>query len=252
MRTSSLFNLFIFLQIFLLPATSVAGSRFYEDADRGWYNFEHLRKEEEQDKELNRETLSSLPPTEQLKIVQQKLEHLKAKMVMQPTIENVRDYMVMQNKIFASSDKVSRAWQMALLKYPELANLEENPNTELGAKIKYQIDEANNKQKVQEFAEHFELIYFHQDNCRYCHSFAPVLKSLIEEYNFKLKLINIADHSQLKAQLNITSTPTLIGYNRANDIYVPIAHGFVPLDNLTRNIVMVSDNITKLSTRVEK
>jgi conjugal transfer pilus assembly protein TraF len=238
---------------FLLCASPCfAGNHsFYNDSERGWYYFEQLHKKNPT------ATTSPLPREhvfQQLEAVQKELELRKATLVMKPTVENARDYISFQTKVFENASQVSRVWQMALLQHPELDSRIQHPISQQASQIKYDEDADKSKKKLEEFARHFTLILFFKESCRYCQAFNPVLASFAEQYQFKVQAISIdgsknetfkTEYNQkLIEDLGIETTPTLIAYNAAHQLHIPVAFGFATTAELTRNILLVYDNIT--------
>jgi conjugal transfer pilus assembly protein TraF len=242
---------------------------FYQDAERGWYYFEQSAAQfaKRKDKsnrhhhgQPNIENLQTLDTMQQLDLVQKELEYRKAQLVLYPTVENARHYISFQKSVFDNASKVSEVWQTALIQYPELDSRILHPVSEQAARIKHLEDNKKIEGQITEFARNFELILFYKSSCGYCHAFAPVLQALTKQYGFTLSAISLdggeiegiatINHHPLLLKLSkqsIETTPTLIAYNQANQIYLPVTRGFAPEEELRNNIIIIYRNITTLA-----
>ncbi|MEY3106590.1 MAG: hypothetical protein RIT35_756 [Pseudomonadota bacterium] len=249
----------------IVLADQIKKPSFYDDSERGWYYYESLKKkklkeQKEQDEKQVHSPKNSPQILQQLEQVQQILEIKKAKLVLEPTIENARDFMTYQKRVFDNADQVSKVWQEALLKYPELDSRIENPVDQQAIKIKYAEDDKTESRKINEFAQHFKLILFYKSDCKYCQAFNPILKEFVLKYNFKVTGLNLSqtgltpsgstygefpvEHNrQLAEQLKIASAPMLVAVNLEHNLYIPIAQGYLPENELKRNVLLVYDNI---------
>lgn len=250
--------------VVLLANAALAENKFYNDRERGWYYHEELDKKNKE-KPKTKEPKKSLREMDDdqvlstLSAVQKEMQVRQARYTLEPTLENARDFLDYQRLMFKNGEQASEAMQTALLKYPYLDPRIDNPISEQGIKIKALETEQANDDKIKEFAQHFKLIYFFKEGCSYCLEFKPVLEKIVKDYDFKIEAINndgikpegfLIDtrrDDDLTRKLNITTYPTLIAYNAQNNIYLPISRGFMPSQDLKRNISHVYSHIVKLS-----
>ena len=233
----------IIFHLLLLLTQNAIASDFYEDSERGWYYYEQQQKKAAS--KTKQSQFQSLDVMGKLDMIKQELEYRKASLVIHPTLDNARKYIEFQNTVFNNASEVSRIWQVALLKYPELDNKVKNPINAKAIEIKHAEDSKDIDRKIIEFAKNFELILFKTESCSYCKAFMPVIVEFVSIYNFKILHLDI--NSPIAGKLNVTSTPTLIAYNKQNNIYLPVARGFTSFDELKNNIILIYNNITNHS-----
>lgn len=264
------FFTFLFILINVSPAFAV--NKFYNDRERGWYFHESFDNEIKKEKKTNKQKLNN--QTEQkllrdmsadqvlqtLADVQKEMQVRQARYILEPTLENTRDFLEYQQIMFRHGKNASESMKTTLLKYPNLDPSIQNPVSQQAAKIHNIEENTKNDQKILEFARHFKLIYFFKSDCPYCTEFSPVLMKVAKNYQFQMEaissdgknakdlaLISTRLDSQLVAKLDISTYPTVIAYNEKNNIYLPVSRGFMPAEDFKLNIVHIYGHILKLS-----
>jgi conjugal transfer pilus assembly protein TraF len=274
----------LFLWVILITPISncFALNPFYENSERGWYYFEDLSEEEKKVKKAkeDKKQPNENKPIEKNKIttplsemdgnqvletlskVQKELQVRQARYVLEPTIKNTRSFLEYQQQMFENGTRASDAMASTLLKYPYLDPRIENPIADQAIKIKNLEQKEQDNKKIDEFASHFKFYYFFKGSCSYCKEFSPVLDRVAKTHNFKIEAISLDGsksekftskmNDKLVKNLKVENTPTLIGYNSANNIYVPIANGFMPENDLKLNIIHVYDHLINLTLEVKE
>ncbi len=259
--------------IHLFANFSIAENRFYNDRERGWYYHECISCEEFKDKNNTHDTSRSKSTLremdadqvlETLASVQKEMQVRQARYTLEPSVENAHDFLNYQRILFKAAVNASDSMQSALLKYPYLDPRIEAPVSQQAIKIKNTETQEANDLKIKEFSQHFQFLYFFKAECLYCQEFQPILERVAKEYDLKVDAIS-SDGKKLEnslsistrndialvKKLNITNYPTIIAYNRKNNIYLPISRGFLPEENLKQNIVHVYEHILKLAMEVK-
>ena len=250
---------------------SLAINKFYENSERGWYYFEDLAEKEKKTAKIEEKSKNKITTPlnkmnadqvlDTLEKVQKEIKVRQARYVLEPTVENAKEFLSYQQHMFDNGEKASKAMQTALLKYPYLDPRIENPVAEQAIKLKNIQLQKLEEQKISEFAHHFKLYYFFKESCSYCKAFSPVINNLVKAHDFKIEAITMdgskmADipssrNDELVKNLKVEHTPTLIAYNQQHNLYVPIANGFMPEQDLKTNIVHVYDHLLSLTMEVE-
>lgn len=257
--------IFITLLVNFTQGLCLAQKTFYQDRERGWYYRECIDcKEKEQITSKKISSLSSMNSElvlDTLKSVQKEIEVRQARYVLEPTVENAHDFLSYQKLMFNNASKASEAMQTALIKYPYLDSRLEDPVSQQALNIKRQEEVKQKDLKILEFAQNFELLYFFRSDCPYCHEFQSVLERVVNNYNFKIEafssdftkhtLFPTRTDKELSSKLGIQLYPTLIAYNKENNIYLPVSRGFLPEDDLKQSILHVYNHIVALSMEVE-
>ena len=235
-----------------------AYSDFYQENKRGWYWYEQQAKPEEQaklagNKNKNQPLEVNQTAVEELNQFKEELEERKATMIMRPSIENTREYIKYQNEMYSKAGKVSQNIRDVMLLYPELNIAREIPISDMGAKVRNRAEKVQNRQLLEQFARKFKLLFFYKASCPYCIPFAEVLEVFARRYGFKVASVAIdgksiekfpaSGNAQLIEKFNINSTPALFGYSEGLGIAVPIAQGFLAIDELENNAVYVAGKL---------
>lgn len=236
----------IFVLITLLGSSSDANaSEFFDDRERGWYWFEQYLEKENNKEDEGLLIKSPLNPEEHIAKFRAKMDRLKAKAIIEPSIENVASYIKIQKKALDMASKFGRSWKLALLEYPELTDLS-NPVNNEAINIAYKDKKKIDSEKIKLFAEEFGLIFFFSPDCSYCHAFVPVLKKFQEMYDFSVMAVTQSDgviegfavqkNEPLVKQFNITHYPSIFAYSPKRNLAMPIGYGYLSIDELERNI----------------
>lgn len=218
---------------------------FFGDSRRGWFWFENRLQENESNK--NKIEAHQTDPLKSLTQFQADLEARKAAMIMQPTLENTKRYIQLQNEMFLKASVVSQNWQKALILHPELNIVKDSPISEPGMAISRKIEQNQMDKDIKDFAKEFSLLFFYSSTCKYCEGFAHVVEHFSKKYGYKVAAVTL-DGKKIKGfngvydanlikKLNVQFTPALFAFSTARGVIVPVAQGFLPIDLLERNIL---------------
>ncbi len=197
----------------------------------------------------------SISHTQVLKEISTEVEELKSKALIEPTVENVSNYIKAQNKVVNMASKFSVGWQKALLTHPELNFTALNPTNNYAK----QIIEKENKNTINSSLEKFSKLYgllFFYEGKRSLDTFqSKIVREFASSNNVAVIAVAIdktpnqyfqnpsADNGRAK-QLGITVTPALIALNVQNKETQPLAFGVaseseieVQIDKLIRGLL---------------
>lgn len=250
--------IFLMLLCAVVSNVSFAGG-FFDDSQRGWFWYEQNQKKqtlEELDKNQveSKSTTTASDAAAKLKAFQEEIETKKAEMIMYPSIENTRKFLEVQNQMFIRASEVSKTGQLAVLTNPEL-NLvaKEQPISQAGLKIARQEQTEKERQLLHKFAKQYKLLFFYSSKCSYCEQFSHVVEHYANKHGFKVASVT-TDGNQLSnfpasynqaliERFNVKSTPALFAFSEVRGVAVPIAHGFMALDLLEKNTVLVATEL---------
>lgn len=230
----------ILLMFVFCFASQSAGENFFDDSSRGWFWFETTKDE-------TKKHIKSKTATEQLEEMQKELETKKAEMILNPSIENTKNYIQLQNEVFLKASMVNKNWQKALILYPELNIVKDSPISEPGLEITRKLELEKRFKEISEFTKEFTLLFFYSSNCKYCEGFAEVVDKISKKYGFKVRAITTDGKSlskfkgsydpDLVKHLDVKFTPALFAYSNLKGVITPISSGFLPIDLLEENIL---------------
>lgn len=198
---------------------------------------------------------SSVSHAEVLKEISTEVEELKAKALVEPTVENVTNYIKAQNKVVNMASQFSVGWQKALLTHPELNFTALNPTNNYAK----QIIEKENKNTVNSSLEKFSklhgLLFFYEGKKSLDTFQSKIVREFSATNNIAVVAIAIdkasnqyfqnssPDNGRAK-KLGITVTPALIALNVQNKETQPLAFGVaseseieVQIDKLIRGLL---------------
>lgn len=238
----------------LLIATIIYGvpahASFYERKAEGWFWFEEKDKQDAVPI-IEKQQNSPNNPNEHMELVRKKLQFKMNKAMLNPTEENVKDYIVYQHQISNQAQNFSKVWQKVVLTNPELDENLKNPASQLARQVLYSEQEIQEKQKLFKLAKTHGLIYVYGGGCGYCKAFAPIVKSFANRYGFEVIAISadrvISEHfpnsrfdNGITERLSIKSWPTLLALNTKTQEVFPIANGLVSETDMISNVMLLT------------
>lgn len=246
----------ILLIVFLNGNMSFAEG-FFQDSKRGWFWFEGKSPletpEHQKPKQSSKPKIDMSDARDKLKEFQEELESRKATMVMYPSIENTKKFLEIQNEMFERASLVGKTGQLALLQSPDLNIAKEQPISQAALEISRKEKSLKDRELLTQFGKQFKLLYFYSSSCTYCKKFCYVLEYFSKKYGFKVASVTLDGKSlsqfpasynqELIEKFDVSGTPALFAYSEEKRIAVPIAHGFVAIDLLERNALLVAKEL---------
>ncbi len=155
-----------------------------------------------------------------------------------PTVSNLKHYIVLQNQMSDRASKFSDAWKQALLEDPSLDYSISHPTSSVGVQVYRQQESDKKDDVVKKFASQTGLFFFYRSTCAYCHRFAPILKRFAETNGVTVIPItmdgiplpefpNSRTDSGQAAMFHVNVTPSLFAVNPYTHKAYPVAYGLV-------------------------
>ncbi len=249
---------FIFL-LCLWPCLLCTGqpvnADYYKQQEQGWhwYNEEKpeiTKKSRPEQAKLVTTNNTNRDPLILLQAVQKSVDRAKAQAVLNPTPENVQQYLSMQNKLADNANRFSDVWAQVLLYHPELNYALSHPTNQLARHV--YLDEKTNKENaaIATLAKTTGLFFFYKGTCPYCRQFAPMLKDFSAHYGLTVLPISMDDlvlpefpetkrDQGQAAQFGVTKTPALFTVDPYTGKSIPVAYGMVSLEELRSRILQI-------------
>ena len=186
-------------------------------------------------------------PVAALKAFQEKLEYARAAAIMDPTPENIRAYMGLNNQSLAKARNFTNVAQQTVWTNPDLDLSLRHPVYDQA--VHAFKDERRNL--VDDFlhktAERYGLFFFFRGDCPFCHKFAPILKFFAEFYGFEVIPITLDGgalpdfpnpryNNAAGMSLEVNDVPAVFLVNPTTREIRPIAYGFVSPEELRQRI----------------
>ena len=138
----------------------------------GWHWYDAPAQEETEDEPLD--------PLEQMQIENENIKRTLYTARKNPTKENVKKYIEMQNSVTSEAKAFSKSWQEVLLENPQLNFAIKHPTNNTARMI--EEDEMRKKEEaaIHRLAKISGLFFFYKSTCAYCRAFAPTVKQFAD------------------------------------------------------------------------
>lgn len=238
--------LLICLLLNLMPTPSNAS--FFDEHAKGWFWYQDFL-EDKNTQAQNLPPKANLNPSQQMQAYQKSIEQSLNRAILSPTQENLKIYAQNYFDVIQRAQKFTDAYQMMILKNPHFDYLLKFPINPSAQQVYVQQKEHHLQAAIRDFAKHNGFFFFFSPHCRYCHLFAPIVKAFAEKYHIAVLAINLEpDQPNLREfphaipdngasrLFKVTYLPSLFVVNPKTRDILPIANGFVHLEQLEENL----------------
>jgi conjugal transfer pilus assembly protein TraF len=235
--------LMLFIVIFPI---AIQAQDYYEQHAVGWHWYD--------DPKLENSNQHTSDPVSQIKAVKQALEVALDKALVNPTQDNVKNYIALQNQMSERANQFSKTWQWVLLQNPLLDYSLSHPTNQVGREV--YLDELNAQQEnaIKALAQQSGLFFFYRSNCPYCQRFAPIVKEFSERYGIAVIPITTdgvalaefpnsrIDQGQAQ-KFYVTVEPALFTVNPYTHQAIPVAYGLMSESDLRQRILDIATHM---------
>lgn len=205
------------------------GWKFYcDDEEEKEENIEQTPQQEKQQKtESYRDKINR---------IREQVEETKAKAILEPTEENVKNYMYLQQKVVNQASFFSDVWRRILWSTPELDYTQQRPVSSIGKNV-WQSDRENKiLNTLKNINKRYGLFFIYSSGCGFCQKYSQILYDLKKEYKVEIRGISVDG-----VFLPQWETNSFINTGQLEEL--GIDYSTVPVtvlyDNLTNNIILV-------------
>lgn len=271
MRSFYLYSSFLILLFFSAVATGAvldntkSDQHFYDNSQKkGFYWYDD--KVRDIPIEKTEEEITTPPPPEAEKeqdtIVNYNYEQLWAlhpdifakeldrrmKLAIQfPTIENVYDYLEVQDVAKRKSVAFAGAMGYVSQLSPQFSGENNYPINVPGQKVLRNEMMSDDQEFLKSVKEDFALLVFMSEGCPYCDAQEPILDMFYASHGWNIKKLNIKEYPDIAEKYSITLTPSIIVVSRETQKAIPLTSGIVTLpelrDRLIRSVRMLNGEI---------
>ena len=193
----------------------------------------------------------------ELEQMKQELEARKAKAVVEPNEENVKEYMLLQKKVVDNSSNFADVWRRILWKYPELDYTVKHPTNTLAKHKQIDVKREDIKASLLSLSERYGLFFVYKSTCPYCHQYSAILKEFSTVYNIDILPITldgismkewegntIKDLSVLKklGLEDISQVPATVLFDNKTKEVLPVGYGILSISDLEDRIYVLINN----------
>jgi len=218
---------------------------WYDQKLEGWYYFEDSKPPQEKEPTIKPKT-----PEEAAKLAElekQKLKALLALALMDPTEENVKNYITRQHRWMQQSQDFSNSWKRVMLQDPLLGDILENPTSTYGIQARKERESLQKRSLLKNLSEDYFLLFFFQGKDSFSQKAAEMVSLFSEENHWKIKAISLDGEGlkNLSEFENDQGISEIIGVKVAPSFFVvnpegnhvhPVGAGLLSLSELEENI----------------
>ncbi|MHB1948900.1 MAG: conjugal transfer protein TraF [Gammaproteobacteria bacterium] len=215
---------------------------YFGEHAKGWHWYDDPKEAEDSEAKLSND------PITEMNAVHATVQRALDKAVINPTKENVRNYIAIQNELSNHANQFNHNWQAVLLENPELNYSIRHPTNNLAKQVEYDQTHARDEKIVHELAKSYQIYFFYKSTCPYCQRFAPIVKDFSNTYGFNVLPITTDGISlsefpdsyvdQGESQIyNVTVEPTLFLVNPTSHKAIRIATGLTSESEIKKNMM---------------
>ena len=232
-----------FIFLLLVPAVSSATEfDFYSRHGIGWHWYQDPKNREPEEQESS--------PEKTLSVLQAHINQLRTRAILEPSEENIYQYIQLQNGMAAFASYFSEQWQKVVYKFPELNYSLEHPVSQVARNQYYLRQQQEQEKLIKAFSKRFGLFFFYHSQCSYCQAFAPILQDFSLTYNLSLLPVSIdgerlpefpnstVDQGQ-SISFGIKQVPALFAVDFKSKKIITISYGLLTQEQLIQQLVKI-------------
>ncbi len=222
---------------------------FYEDAKRGWYWYEEESEKVEETteakgmellktrrvpslKEYPVNTLWNMHPDD----FQALLTDFQKKAVMHPSVENVREYLIVQDIARRKALAYANVATLVVQMNPELSLNKDYPLTAPGRVARARQQKSNLEEKILSSRDDFGLVYFYSGDCPFCDAQKNILSYFVNKYGWQIKEVEINERPDLAVSFHVKTVPFLLLIYKHSKDSIPVSVGVTSLDEIEHRL----------------
>ncbi|MFT6220350.1 MAG: conjugal transfer pilus assembly protein TraF [Rickettsiales bacterium] len=252
---NNLLPIFSVLVLFL-SQNSFANDRnvnYCQEYGLGWHFYCDDPKEEPEEIRKQIQTPNQENYKEKLEEIKRTLEDKKAKAVIYPTEENIKDYMSYQKMVMDRSSNFADVWRRTLWKTPKLDYTLFRPTSKMAKEAWVDNRNSDVSDTIKNINERYGIFFIFRGDCPYCHKFAPILKSFQKKYGITIMPVSM-DGGKLphwnkfrinkgqveKMGLTTAAVPATILFDKETRKFIPVGFGVLSHSDLEERIYAIT------------
>ena len=241
------------MKIFLILTISILSSHVSSNPGGWlWYKDPFIPKKEDP-KNQEKKVLTAKEKTD---VIKKSFEEATSKAVINPTYENVLLVQRLQTQMIDQSEKFQEMWSWVVQQDGNNFRKESHGNR-VHREVLKEENKKDSVKKLKKLAKTYGLFLFFKQNCPYCHSFAPLVKSFSETYGFSVKAISsdggklaafpssVLDNGTLRKLNPEGIFPALFLVNPTTGEVIPLSWGMNSLSVLEEHSTRIYDHLEK-------
>ena len=223
---------------------------FYCDERKlGSWFYCHSEKAKREAREREQPPAAAIPAAERMAAITKQLDELKALAVLEPTSENVVNYIRFQREQLDRASTFADVWGRAIWQTPELDYTLERPVSTLAKQTWLEDRKSQREGSMAALSERYGLFYFYSSSCSACRTFSPVIRALSDNYGLEVLAVSmdggpneafpnyVVDSGQYQRMgLQGSAVPALVLFDTATKQPIPIGYGVMAADEVMQRI----------------
>lgn len=192
--------------------------------------------------------------TQKLSNFQKQLDEVKARAVLEPTEQNLKEYMILQMQTMNQASLFSDVWRRMVWVSPDLDYTQKRPTSNLGKEVWASDRENRTLDTLKNINKRYGIFFIYSTTCQYCIKYSQILKDLQQTYRIEIKGISIdgkflqdwerdsfANNGQLE-QLGIDyrTVPITVLFDNINQTIIPVGYGLMTHDEIMERIYVIT------------
>lgn len=230
------------LIIFFAPY--VLADDYYDIHAQGWHWYNEAKEHKK---------IVPQDPVKQMDALKATIQRAMDNAILNPTDDNVKNYIALQNQLSNQSSIFANVWQKVLLENPELNYSLVHPTNNLAKQVDTDLHHQEEDKAIARLAKESGLFFFYKSTCPYCQKFAPIVKDFAQTYGLTvipitLDGISLPDFPDSKidngqaAKFHVTLEPSLFAVNPYTHIAYPISYGLISQEDLRQRVLDIARN----------
>jgi conjugal transfer pilus assembly protein TraF len=213
-----------------------------------WYCEEQVRKREE----MAAPKKAGITQLKTSKEVREALEALKDRAVMDPSEQNIKEYIAAQQYVFEKGAVFSDTWRRVVWTNPELDYALRRPVNNTAIRAYDQVQDQKEFANLKKLGQEHGLMFFFRSDCPYCHKMAPTLKQLAQKFGIEILPVSLdgpglpdfpnpkVNAGQAKA-LRVERVPALFIASRKTKDIAPVGYGVMSQAEIINRIFLLTN-----------
>lgn len=192
---------------------------------------------------------STVPAVEQMEAITRQLDELKALAILEPTSENIVNYIRFQRQQLDRASTFADVWSRAIWQNPELDYTLERPVSTLAKQTWLEDRKYERQGSMEMLTQRYGVFYFYSSTCSACRTFSPVMRALSDNYGLEVLAVSmdggpneafpnyVVDSGQYQRMgLQGGTVPALVLFDTQTKQPIPIGYGVMAADEVMQRI----------------
>lgn len=188
--------------------------------------------------------------TDRMAAITAELDELKARAVLEPSSENVTQYIRFQREQLDRASTFADVWSRAVWQNPELDYTLQRPVNTLGKQTWTDQRRIDRQGTMQALSQRYGVFYFYSSSCAACQVFSPILRSISDQFGLEVLAVSM-DGGASDAFPNFVvdtgqyermglgqqrQVPALVLFDTQTKQPIPIGYGLMAADEVMSRI----------------